>query len=162
MNDISGRAGDTLMMDLLHAATALQTRLEDALAAVNLSLARFGVLEQLALAEAPLALSELAARLSCVRSNVTQLVDKLEADGLVRRVDDPADRRSVLAELTAEGLRRHEAGARALKQVQSDFAQVLPDSDRALLGRPVRGGGAHLRGEQEHDDFASSCGPHQA
>ena len=34
---------------------------------------------------------------------MTQLVDRLEADGLVRRVADPTDRRSVKAEITDEG-----------------------------------------------------------
>ncbi|MEW9550375.1 MarR family winged helix-turn-helix transcriptional regulator [Nonomuraea sp. NPDC050783] len=35
--------------------------------------------------------------------NVTGLVDTLERDGLVRRVPDPDDRRSVLAEITPAG-----------------------------------------------------------
>ncbi|MCK2215951.1 MarR family transcriptional regulator [Actinomadura sp. ATCC 31491] len=35
--------------------------------------------------------------------NVTGLVDTLERDGLVRRVPDPADRRSVLTEITPAG-----------------------------------------------------------
>ena len=39
----------------------------------------------------------LAERLTCAKSNVTQLVDRLEADGLVRRKLDPSDRRSRLA-----------------------------------------------------------------
>ena len=35
-------------------------------------------------------------------------LDALEAEGLVRRVRDPADRRSVLVELTENGRRKHE------------------------------------------------------
>ena len=49
----------------------------------------------------PISLSELAEKLTCVRSNVTQLVDRLEADGLAKRADDPADRRAVRAKVTA-------------------------------------------------------------
>src|SRR5690606_27256551 len=87
----------------LRAARAVEERLDEAMASVGLSAARYGVLDQLSRAGAPLALGELAGRLSCVRSNVTQLVDRLEADGLVRRVNDPTDRRSIRAALTEAG-----------------------------------------------------------
>jgi DNA-binding MarR family transcriptional regulator len=72
-----------------------------------------------------------------VRSNITQLVDRLEAEKLVTRSDDPRDRRSVRAELTAKGRERHAAGMRALDKVerhllsrlnpqqQNDFMQSL-------------------------------------
>ena len=40
------------------------------------------------------------------RSNVTGLVDRLERDGLVRRVDDPEDRRVNLVEMTEAGRER--------------------------------------------------------
>jgi len=42
-----------------------------------------------------------------VRSNITQLMDRLEKDGLVRRRADRDDRRSVLAELTPAGTQAH-------------------------------------------------------
>jgi len=45
----------------------------------------------------------MATRLHVSPRNVTGLVDHLERDGLVARVAEPADRRSVLARLTAEG-----------------------------------------------------------
>jgi DNA-binding MarR family transcriptional regulator len=47
--------------------------------------------------------SALVERLGCVRSNVTGLIDRLQEDGLVRRVDHPDDRRMLFAELTEEG-----------------------------------------------------------
>jgi len=53
-----------------------------------------------------MSLSDLADNQHCVRSNITQLVDRLEQDGLVRRRHDPADRRGVLAELTPPGCER--------------------------------------------------------
>ena len=79
------------MLVLLDAARSIQERLERALEGVGLSSAKYQALEALAQARAPLTLGELAGRLRCVRSNITQLVDRLEADGLVRRVDDPAE-----------------------------------------------------------------------
>jgi DNA-binding MarR family transcriptional regulator len=50
-------------------------------ARVELSPPKYSALNQLVLAGRPLMLGELAARLTCVRSNITQLVDRLEADG---------------------------------------------------------------------------------
>jgi DNA-binding MarR family transcriptional regulator len=138
MNRPAGKA-DPVMFSLLEAAHALELRLESALAEVGLSLAKYGVVSQLARASEPLALSELATRQSCVRSNMTQLIDRLEADGLVRRVDDPADRRSVRAEITRLGEERAAAGSRAMKRVEDEFAASIPARDRTLLSRMLAG-----------------------
>jgi DNA-binding MarR family transcriptional regulator len=142
MND-SGQAGlgtqggaeGDVVFALLHAAHELEARLESALESVGLSLAKYGVLTLLADAGEPVSLSQLAARQSCVRSNMTQLVDRLEAEGLVRRVDDTADRRVVLATLTAAGVQRQAAGAVELRREQSAFMRLLPAKDRAALQR---------------------------
>jgi DNA-binding MarR family transcriptional regulator len=130
---------DPVMFSLLHAAHALEERLESALADVGLSLAKYGVVSQLARAGQPLALSELAVRQSCVRSNMTQLIDRLESDGLVRRVDDPADRRSVRAAITRLGEERAVAGAQVMEKVEADFAASIPARDRAALTRVLEG-----------------------
>ena len=124
-----------LMLGLLHAARALEDRIEDALAPVGLSFSKLGVLTQLVEAEAPLSLSDLAERLRCVRSNMTQLVDRLEADGLVERVDDPADRRSVRAAITPEGAARQHAGQSELARVRDEFINALEPDERLHLGR---------------------------
>jgi len=129
------RNPDTLLHLLLHAAHGLEDRLEAAFASVELSSTRYQVLEQLAAAGEPLALGELADRASCVRSNMTQLVDRMEKDGLVRRVGDPDDRRSVRAELTALGRERQKQGARQLAAFRKEFAAALPARDRAALER---------------------------
>ncbi|MER7209430.1 MarR family transcriptional regulator [Streptosporangium sp. NPDC000239] len=50
-----------------------------------------------------ISIGDLARAAGVSSRNVTGLVDTLERDGLVRRVPDPEDRRSVLAEITAEG-----------------------------------------------------------
>ena len=50
------------------------------------------------------ALGEIADVLHVSPRNVTGLIDALERDGLVERVPDPDDRRSVLARLTPAGL----------------------------------------------------------
>jgi DNA-binding MarR family transcriptional regulator len=126
-------------MSLLHAAHTVEARLEEALAAEGLSLAKQGVLTLLVEAGEPLPLSELAARQSCVRSNITQLVDRLEADGLVKRIADPTDRRSILAQLTQTGRDRQAAGAQRLDTVQATFAASVARADRAALQRALAG-----------------------
>lgn len=118
---------------LLRASRAVERRLDEALEAVDLSVPKYSALKHLALAGEPLALSELAARQICVRSNITQLVDRLEADGLVRRVEDPKDRRSVRATLTPLGRERQAAGAERVRAVQEDVAERLAGIDLAAL-----------------------------
>jgi DNA-binding MarR family transcriptional regulator len=54
-------------------------------------------------------LGALAGRLHVTARNVTGLIDHLERDGLVVRVPDPADRRSVIARLTPRGQERVKA-----------------------------------------------------
>src|SRR5215468_939965 len=82
-----------VLFEILGAAGDIERKADAALAEIGLSLPKLGVLWQLASQDEPLALSELARCNNCVRSNMTQLVDRLEADGLVRRIDDPDDRR---------------------------------------------------------------------
>jgi DNA-binding MarR family transcriptional regulator len=54
----------------------------------------------------------------------TGVVDGLEAAGLVERVPDPTDRRAVIARLTPEGERRHDAA----------IALQVRESERLLAG----------------------------
>jgi len=128
MNKLDGPIVSFRVLDTLG---AIATRLEAALEPVGLSLAKFGVLARLAAADEPLPLSTLAEKQACVRSNITQLVDRLEADKLVVRVDDPHDRRLVRAALTTEGRARHTAGARALAEAESQL--FTGDQRDALL-----------------------------
>ncbi|MFF7866546.1 MarR family winged helix-turn-helix transcriptional regulator [Streptomyces qaidamensis] len=51
----------------------------------------------------PLPMRRLARQLKCEPSNVTGIVDRLEARGLVERRPDPGDRRVKVAAATAEG-----------------------------------------------------------
>ncbi|HUF25702.1 MAG TPA: MarR family transcriptional regulator [Gemmatimonadaceae bacterium] len=137
--EVADPAAGRLMWSLIEVARVLEENLETALGTVGLSSARLSVLTALVDTAEPLPLSELAAKLSCVRSNITQLVDRLEADGLVRRVADPDDRRSVRAEITAAGRERQAAGALHLERVQRDFGVRLREGDRAMLQRVLAG-----------------------
>lgn len=126
---------DQSIFALLGAAHALEARVEDALERAQLSSPKYAVLNELVGAGQPLALSELANRLSCVRSNMTQLVDRLEADGLVKRVRCPDDRRLVKAEITDAGRERQRDGAAEIERLHVEFASRVRDEDRAAIGR---------------------------
>ncbi len=126
-----------MILSLVKAGHAIEQRLEEALARVGLSLAKFGALMHLAEAGEPLKLSECAKKMACVRSNITQLMDRLEADGLVRRVLDPQDRRAVRAALTRLGAERQAAGAKEVAKVQAELAKTLNDMDHGSLQRAL-------------------------
>lgn len=119
----------TILSTVLHTAAAVQDRLEAALEPTGLSLAKLGALRHLAESNEPLPLGQLAERIACVKSNVTQLVDRLEADDLVRRVPDPTDRRSVRAEITRDGRMRYEAGMEALAAAENELLADFDDQD---------------------------------
>ena len=117
----------------MNAGRRIEERLEGALDASGLSLAKLNALKYLVEAREPLALGQLAEKIECVKSNVTQLVDRLENEGLVRRVPDPNDRRGVLAAVTDLGRERYGAGARALAEAENELVAELPEDQRSLL-----------------------------
>ena len=135
-SDGAGATGD-LTFSLIGAAHAVETRIESSLSPLGLSLAKLNVLGILVGSNTPLTLGELAQRLACVRSNVTQLVDRLESDGLVRREADPADRRSIRAVVTDSGRDREKAGSVALSNVQDEISQVLSKFDAGHIERAL-------------------------
>jgi DNA-binding MarR family transcriptional regulator len=122
---------------LLRAHHAVATRLDDVLAAHGLSVAKLGVLRQLSRGALPL--GALAQRQSCVRSNITQLIDRMETEGLVRRRPDAEDRRVTLAEVTESGRSRLEAGLAAQAEVErallASFSPAEVSTLMALLGK---------------------------
>ncbi|HEX4961915.1 MAG TPA: MarR family transcriptional regulator [Thermoanaerobaculia bacterium] len=126
-----------VMSVVIRLAEVLEKRLEEGLEKVDLSLAKYSALKHLALAGEPLALSELASRMICVRSNITQLMGRLEADGLVQRVEDPRDRRCVRATLTPLGRERQTIGAQQVRLVQDGIAETLCKLDYEALERAL-------------------------
>jgi DNA-binding MarR family transcriptional regulator len=121
------------LLSLLHAAYAAQAHLDAKLGALGLSLPKLAALRALRDAGDSLALGQLAERLSCVKSNITQLVDRMEADGLVARKSDPGDRRARLAVMTAAGRKACEEGIRVQERTERDlFGRLTRDESRQL------------------------------
>ncbi|GAA2191229.1 MarR family winged helix-turn-helix transcriptional regulator [Micromonospora lupini] len=80
----------------------------------------------------------LAEHLHIAPRSATEVIDDLQARGLVERRPDPADRRATLVALTAEGT-RISADIRAARRAEADrFFGHLDDSDRAELARILR------------------------
>jgi DNA-binding MarR family transcriptional regulator len=116
------------------------------LAETGMPLGWYDVLLQLA--EAPgrrLRMAELADRVLLSRSGLTRLIDRLQAEGLVRREPSPDDARGTFTVLTTEGMHRlrlaapvHLAGIRKhwlahfsdseLRELGGLLARVLPES----------------------------------
>jgi DNA-binding MarR family transcriptional regulator len=82
----------------------LLARLNGALRDHRLTFPRYEALMLLSFTrEGALPLGKLGERLQVHRTSVTNIVDKLEQDGFVRRVPHESDRRATLAEITPEG-----------------------------------------------------------
>ncbi|MGV9675002.1 MarR family transcriptional regulator [Nocardia sp. NPDC003482] len=107
----------------------------------RLSFTTLSVLDTLAAADGPLRLTELTRTEQLSQPGLTQLVSRLERDGLVERRPDPTDRRATLVRLTAAGRRvgrsRHDDRVRHLAPL---VARLSP-ADRTTLARalPVLG-----------------------
>ena len=136
--DTAAAPGCTLTLLLLDAARAVEARAEGALAETGLTLAKLGALRHLVLATEPMSLTHLAERHCCGKSNVTQLVDRLEADGFVARVADAEDRRTIRATVTPAGRAAYERASALLAAHERTLDTSLGSVSRAELARQLR------------------------
>ena len=127
----------TVLISILNAASALESRVDARLAVAGLSLPKLAALRVLVASDDALPLGQLAGRLACVKSNVTQLVERLEADGLAVRALDPTDRRSRLAAVTDAGRTAYEEGVRILRAAERDLFDVLSAEELSELARLI-------------------------
>jgi DNA-binding MarR family transcriptional regulator len=124
---------DELVALLFRLTGDLRQRFTDHAAQLELSFPQAMALREL---NDPLPMRELAQRLCCDASNVTGIVDRLEARELVERRTAPEDRRVKHLVLTDEG--------RALRQVHHDRLAVdlplldLSAEDRRSLAELLR------------------------
>jgi DNA-binding MarR family transcriptional regulator len=123
----------TGLFAVLHASGVIEGRVEARLSEVGLSIAKLAALHRLTEAGESLPLGQLAERLACVKSNVTQLVDRLEADGLVSRTFDPNDRRSRLAVLTDAGKKAYAKGSAVQQQAELELFGTLTAEESNTL-----------------------------
>jgi DNA-binding MarR family transcriptional regulator len=141
-----------LIQALMHAGRQIESQLDAALASAGLSAAKWNALRHLTEAGGHLMLSRLAGKLACVKSNATQLVDRLEAEKLVRRLPDAGDRRSIRAELTPEGRAAFARGQSVVtafeQQLMDEYTPEEQDALRHLLARLSQGENRTVKLEQ--------------
>ena len=91
---------------IMRAHQLFLTQANEVLKPFDLTFARYEVLAWLAWNAdcGSLSLSQIGERLQVTPATVTSAIDRLEADGLVRRLPHPNDARSTLAEITAQGI----------------------------------------------------------
>jgi len=104
-------------------------------AAHGLEPAEFSVLATLRRTDPPYRMSagKLGHALMLASGSTTNRIDRLEASGLIRRVDDPNDRRGVLVELTALGLRRVEAAVEHHLEIERAMISALTEPQQEQL-----------------------------
>src|SRR5205085_3572896 len=81
---------------------------------------------------------ELARRADLTSGAMTSRLDALEQEGLVRRLRDPEDRRSVIVELTEKGLERHEKAMAIQGPKEALLAEALTDREKEQLNSLLR------------------------
>jgi DNA-binding MarR family transcriptional regulator len=121
----------------LRAHAEVTRRLEaDLVAECRLPLAWYDVLVQLVeMPERRLRMTDLAGAVLISRSGLTRLVDRLVAEGLVRREPAPDDARGTFAVLTEDGYRRlREATPTHLRGVATYVVDQVSASQLAALG----------------------------
>jgi MarR family transcriptional regulator, organic hydroperoxide resistance regulator len=122
------------LLNVLRTADALMQRLSAVLKPFKLSHSQYNVLRILRGAGPDgLACREIAGRMVSRDPDITRLLDRLEARGLVRRARGEQDRRVVMARTTPEGLRilaqldepMEEVGRRQLTHLGERRLQML-------------------------------------
>ena len=136
---------------ILRLARASGRRLTDALEGLGMRGHEFAVLHHLA-ESGPLSQQQLGEALRIHPSNLVGLLDALEADGLIVRPRDPADRRRHLVELTEAGQRRLQSAKRAALEAERDLLEPLSARERTALQ-------SYLRRLASHSCGTRACGP---
>jgi DNA-binding MarR family transcriptional regulator len=89
---------------VMRAQQVLLARLNEVVRPLGLTFPRYEALMLLSFTRTgTLPLGKVGERLQVHRTSVTNIIDKLEADGLVERVPHEADRRTTLAQITPAG-----------------------------------------------------------
>jgi DNA-binding MarR family transcriptional regulator len=102
--------------------------------AFDMTLPRFDVMAQLDKTPNGMTLGELSQRMMVSNGNLTGLVERLVAQGLLERRASPNDRRAQLVSLTGEGRRAFRAMARSHENwIAEIFADLSPSDIETLM-----------------------------
>jgi DNA-binding MarR family transcriptional regulator len=114
--------GLAAVTSIIRVRQVLSIRADQVLAPIDLTFSRYELLVHLYFNDGQLPMAQLGKRLQVHQTSVTSLVDKLEAQGLLRRTPHPTDRRSTLAQITPEG---HARTAEAITRLNGELYRDL-------------------------------------
>jgi MarR family transcriptional regulator, 2-MHQ and catechol-resistance regulon repressor len=118
---------------LMRAAESVTSRVGRTMAAADLTISQFGVLEAL-LHKGPLCQRDIAAKILKSTGNITLVIDNLEKRSLVRRERTSEDRRYLTIQLTDQGLELiREVFARVEAAIVAEM-KVLTNDEQEVLG----------------------------
>jgi DNA-binding MarR family transcriptional regulator len=121
---------EATFLEMLRTSDLLSRPLAALLKAEDLSSTQYNVLRILRGAGEAIPCSEIANRMITRDPDITRLLDRLDARGLVERSRDPEDRRTVLARVTSEGLALL---ARLDEPIQNEHRRLLGHLGRERL-----------------------------
>ncbi|WP_300007888.1 MarR family transcriptional regulator [Pseudonocardia sp.] len=123
----------------------LLSAVDGALRPHGLTFARYEALVLLTFARSGrLPMRVMGERLQLHPTSVTNIVDRLQADGLARRVPHPTDRRATLVEITPTGSALREQATASVMAIDFGLAGLSPDEETqltTLLGQVRRAAG---------------------
>ena len=126
-------SGMAVFTAILRSSQLLNDQVNSVMRRYDLTFARYEVLAWLATdPESSLTLSWISKTLRIPPATVTNIIDRLEDDKLIRRVQHPSDARTTLAEITARGRRMATNATRDLNSTVYERIG-LSESQRALL-----------------------------
>lgn len=139
--------GMALVTSVMRAHQILLRRVDEVLATFGITFARFETLMLLTFSRnGQLPLGKIGQRLQVHAASVTNAIDRLESEGLVRRIAHPTDGRTTLAAITPKGRRLARKAVAALNEQVFEQTGLDADELRAAIGSL-----AHLR--QRAGDF---------
>ena len=134
---------------LMRAAESVTGRTTRVMAASDLTISQFGILEAL-FHKGPLCQRDIATKILKSTGNITMVIDNLERRGLVRRERASEDRRYITIHLTNEGqLLIVEVFPRVLAAIMGEMS-ILNEAEQNELGRLCRMLGLKERGCSEN------------
>jgi DNA-binding MarR family transcriptional regulator len=134
---------------IMRAQQIVLARVDEVLRPFDLTFARYEALVLLTFSSrGSLPLGKMGERLMIHPTSVTNIVDRLEAQGLVRRVQHPTDRRTTLCEITAAGRKRVARATEAVTGADFGIAGLSTGDVEQLID--LLAAFRHASGDFEH------------
>jgi DNA-binding MarR family transcriptional regulator len=125
-----------IVTDIERGGHLIADHLEAVVADLNITQAEAHVLAQLDRAGST-AIGTLHREFGRKRSTLTNVIDRLEQRGCVRRELNPSDRRSFLLHLTPDGEVTAAAVSAALRRLEHGLTELISPGDAAAVARVV-------------------------